>query len=459
MQKGVYELLVSRRLEQLIDRLPTLGLAASVAEIDIAERAGVLSDSFARTLKCALHEAHSAADPNRQLRVYNSLVEYLQTLTQTSDGDVDTADAPARQLRLVWPDGQPNPGRPDSPLATGTLLTGTRLDPSLVSQLRKELETADQVDILCSFIKWGGIRVLEDDLRQFTARPGSMLRVITTSFLGATDLKAVEFLRALPNTTVRVSYDTHRTRLHAKAYIMRRNSGFGSAYIGSANLSQAALTDGLEWTVKVSQYEQSYLWKKATATFETYWNDAEFEHYEAGDRERLDAALQRERGGSGDEPITYFDLRPYAFQQEILDKIEAERDLQARDRHLIVAATGTEKTWSRHSTTNDGPRHILRTTTAPACCSLHTAKRFCDKALQDSAQSCATRILAISWSAASSRLNRRTYSSRFRATTAASFGTAQPSSTNILLWMSFITPRRKAIAAFSIMSDRRCFSG
>ena len=81
-----------------------------------------------------------------------------------------------------------------------------------------------------------------------------------------TDLKAIEFLRALPNTEVRVSYDTHRTRLHAKAYIIRRNSDFGSAYIGSANLSQAALTDGLEWTVKVSQHEQAYLWEKAIAT-------------------------------------------------------------------------------------------------------------------------------------------------------------------------------------------------
>src|SRR4029453_16776677 len=107
-------------------------------------------------------------------------------------------------------------------------------------------------------------------------------------------------LRSLPNTEVRVSYDTHRTRLHAKAYIIRRHTGFGSAYIGSANLSQAALTDGLEWTVKVSQYEQPYLWEKATATFETYWNDAEFEPYELRDRDRLDEALRQERGGKSD---------------------------------------------------------------------------------------------------------------------------------------------------------------
>jgi HKD family nuclease len=65
------------------------------------------------------------------------------------------------------------------------LLTGTRLDPSLVAQLRKEIGTADRVDILCSFIKWSGVRILQDTLRAFTAQDRAQLRVITTSYLGA----------------------------------------------------------------------------------------------------------------------------------------------------------------------------------------------------------------------------------------------------------------------------------
>jgi superfamily II DNA or RNA helicase len=345
MHKGVYEQLLSRRYQQLLSQSGSEGVTAQVAEIDAAERAGILSDELARVLRIALSEMKTDGDPNCQLDLYNSVLAHL--LNHHGDEVIAgaLAEPPARQLRLVWPDDQPAPNRPDSPLTTGTLLTGTRLDPSLISQLRKELETGDACDILCSFIKWGGIRVLEDELRQFTSRPDTTLRIITTSYLGATDLKAVEFLRALPNTTIRVSYDTHRTRLHAKAYIVRRNSGFGSAYIGSANLSQAALTDGLEWTVKVSQYEQPYLWEKAIATFETYWNDREFELYQAGDHDRLRDALQSERGSSvGDQQVVYFDLRPYAFQQEILERIQAERDLQERKRHLIVAATGTGKT-------------------------------------------------------------------------------------------------------------------
>ena len=106
--------------------------------------------------------------------------------------------------------------------------------------------------------------------------------MLTTSYLGATDLKAVDFLRSLPNTEVRVSYDTHRTRLHAKAYLFHRDTGFGTAYVGSANLSHPALTEGLEWTVKVSQYESPHLWDRVAATFETYWEDGEFEPYRRG---------------------------------------------------------------------------------------------------------------------------------------------------------------------------------
>jgi len=86
--------------------------------------------------------------------------------------------------------------------------------------------------------------------------------------MGGTDPRAVESLRDLPNTQIRVSYDTARTRLHAKAYIIHRGSGFGCAYIGSAKLSRAALSEGLEWTSKISQYELPHLWEKILGSFD-----------------------------------------------------------------------------------------------------------------------------------------------------------------------------------------------
>jgi superfamily II DNA or RNA helicase len=234
--------------------------------------------------------------------------------------------------------------RPDTPLSTSCLMTGTRLDPSLVSQLSKELASADQVDILSSFIKWGGVRIMEGSLQKLT-ETGASLRLITTSYMGATDLRAVDLLHGLPNTEIRVSYDTRRTRLHAKAYIIHRKSGFGVAYVGSSNLSQAAMTDGLEWNVKISQRESPHLWEKISGTFETYWNDNEFIPFSTESRERLRSALEHERGSLDTaEPIVFFDIKPYPFQEEILDKLVAERLIHDRYRNLVVAATGTGKT-------------------------------------------------------------------------------------------------------------------
>ena len=268
----------------------------------------------------------------------------------------DIPRPPFRQLlEIARPDqqivGQKDTPRPDAPLAVSALLTGSGRSPSLVSQIQKELLSSDRAEWLVSFIKWSGIRPLRDALRRFTETPTPeghpRLMVATTSYLGATDLKAIEFLIGLPNTEIRVSYDTHRTRLHAKAYIFHRVTGFGSAYVGSANVSRVALDEGLEWTAKISQHELPYLWRQIIAAFQSHWEDpAEFEPLVADDLSRLKEALEIERGVGKDpasSPTHFFDLRPYAFQQEILDEIDRERRSGLK-RHLVIAATGTGKT-------------------------------------------------------------------------------------------------------------------
>lgn len=222
----------------------------------------------------------------------------------------------------------------------------------MLQEIRKELASADQVDILVSFITVSGVRKLQDVLQQITARSGlgdvvTRLRILTTTYTGATEARALDELARLPGCEVRVSLDGRRTRLHAKAWLFHRRSGFGSAYVGSANLSGAALTGGLEWTVKLTQRAQQALFDRASAHFETLWADSEFQRYDpddAGHRQALADALGRESfGGDGSMPVAFFDLQPKTYQQDMLEQLTAER-AHGRRRNLLVAATGTGKT-------------------------------------------------------------------------------------------------------------------
>jgi superfamily II DNA or RNA helicase len=337
---GLYESIVNESIEAGIAEAEREDLHAKRQPLDVGDS----HDYFAQYLAGHIRKAFASLPLTERLAKQVELANnILVLLADSAPASFDPQESKVLHAELLMALSRAPIQRADTPLSTSCLMTGTRQDPSLVSQLRKEIATADAVDILCSFIKWGGVRILEDSLTQFTA--DKPMRVITTSYMGATDLKAVDFLQALPNTHLRVSYDTRRTRLHAKAYIIHRETGFGVAYIGSSNLSQAALTDGLEWNVKISEHESPHLWEKVRATFETYWNDIEFVSYTEATRERLREALQSERSTSIDVVVpTFFDIKPYAFQQEILDKLAAERVLHHRFRNLVVAATGTGKT-------------------------------------------------------------------------------------------------------------------
>ena len=198
--------------------------------------------------------------------------------------------------------------------------------------------------MLVSFIKWSGLRLLINELTEF-AQKGGKLRVITTSYMGATDVKAVEELGKLPGAQIKVSYDTKRTRLHAKTYVFFRNTGYTTAYVGSSNLSNAAISSGLEWNVKVTNADLPETIDKINATFESYWNSSEFEVYTKEQKETLAKALKAERYFDANNADLYtMDIQPYPFQKEILDQLSAERKVHGRMRNLVVAATGTGKT-------------------------------------------------------------------------------------------------------------------
>lgn len=164
--------------------------------------------------------------------------------------------------------------------------------------------------------------------------------------MGATDAKAVEYLASLPNSEIKLSYNTQRERLHAKSYLFLRDTGYHTGYIGSSNLSYSALTSGLEWNLKITSQEIPHIIKKSLSTFETYWASQDFELFsgDAKSSEKLKKALNQQKGDNESSSTHFFDITPFPHQSDILEQLAVERSVHNRFRNLVVAATGTGKT-------------------------------------------------------------------------------------------------------------------
>lgn len=352
LHPGLYEQVINSALNSELSTIPEARKA--IVPIDKAEASKVLAQYLADVVQKALDNViDNGGDISAQIALTNQIVDLIQTTTEEADFASMGVAQRAEQLLALLRENDPrlllgktaaDMERPETSVAQSSLFTGAIHEPQMFSELKKEINSADQIEMLVSFIKWSGLRLIMDELREFTQN-GGQLRIITTSYMGATDIKAIEELSKLPNTEIKVSYDTKRTRLHAKTYVFYRDTGFTTAYVGSSNLSNAAISSGLEWNVKVTAKDLPSTIQKIIATFDSYWNSSEFEFYKEEERERLFRALRAERMmGDSSTRSFVFDIHPYPYQQEILDKLNAEREVRGRNRNLVVAATGTGKT-------------------------------------------------------------------------------------------------------------------
>lgn len=292
----------------------------------------------------ALEALTGETSKTKQVALVNQILDVLRASPDSGCDDGDLIDPPPQQLLAVLepvaaPAKPRAPERPSIPLASSDLLVNGPHDLSLGPELRRELASADRIDLLCSFLKWSGIRVLEAELGAFARRRGgAALRVLTTAYMHATERRALDWLREI-GAEVRVSYDTTRTRLHAKAWLLHRASGYSTAFVGSSNLSASAMLDGTEWNVRLSQVDNPGILGKFAATFEQYWLDPTFRRFVAGE---FDAAVQQSQRAEL-APYLLLDVEPRAHQKEILEDLAAER-AKGHARNLVVAATGTGKT-------------------------------------------------------------------------------------------------------------------
>ncbi len=353
--EGIYDQIINQLFRAKIEACDKEAFYIGEKKIGRSEAVVNLTSYLSNIVRDVIKaEAIDEAGVERCMGFINSVIKCLGSSFNMQDIGDNLIDAKASILTAVvdkakcdYPDIEEYVRRitPTLSLTSSSLFTGSRNSVDMISELKKEILSANKIDILVSFIRKSGLNMLLNELKESTSR-GTRLRIITTTYMQCTEYDAIHALTQLPNTEIKISYNTEVTRLHAKAYIFFRTSGFHTAYIGSSNMSRAALTEGLEWNVKATQVELPHILAQVRNTFETYWQDASFESYnEAEDSEKLKQALGMVEGTHTPIDYDFLDLiRAKDYQEEVLEKLDIEREYYNHHRNLVVAATGTGKT-------------------------------------------------------------------------------------------------------------------
>ena len=183
---GAYEQLVTARFSQALAAIdPELtereALDPADAHVVLARHLGALAQRALRSVGGSDEHARLV----RQVELANAVAEAIAAAAP----DADLADQLVAESRdvlraVVEHAGVPGPvqfpQRPETPLNASALLVNGRDQPRIGSEVQRELASADRVDLLCAFIKWHGLRVLEEPLQELLRR-GGQLRVITTT--------------------------------------------------------------------------------------------------------------------------------------------------------------------------------------------------------------------------------------------------------------------------------------
>ena len=236
LKKGIYEHVINQITKLHIHEIEEQGMVCMLQNIDEAESPQILANYLGKVIRQKLEEIENQED---RVNLINNILKEAGVIDeiQIAEPSKLLTEVMSRQQALLQAESRIQTIRPISGFRVSNLFTGGSSLLSLGEEIRREIASANEINFIVSFLKVSGVRILLNDLLKFCQKEGNRLRIITTTYCGATQAKAIEQLAALPNTEIRISYNTDIERLHAKSYIFVRNSGMNTAYIGSSNLS------------------------------------------------------------------------------------------------------------------------------------------------------------------------------------------------------------------------------
>jgi len=243
MKEGYYEKIITQTLQRELEALD--GCIVQRTPFGKSDGPVFIGRFFQSIIQRAFHQLAGERDELAKVKIIelaNALIEVVSNHLNDSEFLNESIDLRGEILKACFQqayfphsniDAHFKEVFPFTGLSESELFTGSKAGISLESELKKEMLTADEVWWLVSFIKFEGVRLFEQVLRKLEEE-GKKVRIICTVYMGATDVKAIDFLSQFSNVEIRISYNTKHERLHAKSYLFIRNSGFHTGYIGSS---------------------------------------------------------------------------------------------------------------------------------------------------------------------------------------------------------------------------------
>ena len=161
LHPGLYEQVITSALNSELSTIPEARKA--IAPIDKAEASKVLAQYLADVVQKALDNViDNGGDISAQIALTNQIVDLIQTTTEEADFASMGVAQRAEQLLSLLRENDPrlllgktaaDMERPETSVAQSSLFTGAIHEPQMFSELKKEINSADQIEMLVSFIK------------------------------------------------------------------------------------------------------------------------------------------------------------------------------------------------------------------------------------------------------------------------------------------------------------------
>ena len=218
----------------------------------------------------------------------------------------------------------------------------------VLTSIDRELLDCNSFAISVAFITKSGLTPLLQTLKELERRKISG-RVLTTDYLMFSEPDALETLESLTNLEVRVFRTENGPGFHTKGYIFEKE-GFYRIILGSANMTQSALTVNQEWNTKIVSTERGEFAKSVQAEFEQLWvsgNTLKYSDYRELYRTKYET-IQRQREIAKKEEVASLEtykLQPNSMQTAFIQSLKRTAD-DGANRGLLISATGTGKTYA-----------------------------------------------------------------------------------------------------------------